>query len=411
MISETGKNIIKRLMPYLDERQRRAFASIVADELGHGGITEVSNVTGISRVTITAGIKELKNPESALPVSEAADKNGRIRSEGGGRKSEEEKQPGLGDAIEECVKDSCYGDPMTNLRYTSRSLVHISEALPDKGFHAGYDTVGKILKKRGYRLEGNKKCLQVGQKHPDRDRQFRFIDDSVTRFMMEDIPTISVDCKKKENVGNFSNTGKEWANAECRILTEDHDFVTPDTQKAAPYGIYDIARNEGYVSVGVSSDTAQFAVNSIRNWWNEMGNERYPFASALYIVCDGGGSNGSRNKLWKVELQKFANETGLKIYVSHFPPGTSKWNKIEHRMFSFITMNWRGKPLVSLMTIISLIEATTTKTGLSIKADVDPNEYEKGIKISKKELEKVNMTPNEFHGDWNYDISPSETDV
>ena len=292
------------------------------------------------------------------------------------------------------------------MRWTTKSLRNLADELVSEGYRIGYRKVGYLLEELGYSLQMNQKMRQVGEEHPDRDAQFEHINEKAKAFGAAGLPVISIDCKKKELVGSFKNVGAEYAPKRHPVEVLDHDFPLPALGKAAPYGIYDISANEGYVSVGISADTAQFAVASIRNWWYSMGVERYPATKQLLITADGGGSNGSRNRLWKTELQKFANETGLEISVCHFPPGTSKWNKIEHRMFSQISKNWRGKPLESLAVIVSLIAATTTRTGLTIQCQLDLNKYPKGIKISDKELASVNIVGDSFHPNWNYSILP-----
>jgi hypothetical protein len=309
------------------------------------------------------------------------------------------------------VCGATYGDPENPLRWTTKSLRNLSEELGRQGFGIGHVKVGHLLKELGYSLQQNQKALQVGEQHIDRDAQFGYINDKARAFMGDGQPVISVDAKKKELVGNFANKGGEYLPSGHPALVLDHDFPILGLGKATPYGIYDMRENEGYVSVGVCGDTAAFAVQSIKSWWDEMGSDRYRKADKLYVTCDGGGSNGSRNRLWKRSLQQLSNETGLEIHVSHLPPGTSKWNKIEHRMFSHISKNWRGRPLVSLAVIISLIQATTTKGGLSIKCQLDPNEYELGIKVTDEEFGNLNIYRDGFHGEWNYWILPSETFV
>jgi hypothetical protein len=332
-----------------------------------------------------------------------------IRRKGAGRKPITETQPGIKEALEKLVCDSTFGDPMSPLLWTTKSIRKLADELVEKGFKIGYRKVGYLLEELGYSLQKNQKMNQVGDEHPDRDAQFRHINEKVKTFGTLECPVISIDCKKKELVGNFQNVGREYAPKKHPVKVLDHDFPLPELGKAAPYGIYDISANEGYVSVGISADTAQFAVASIRSWWYTMGMERYPHAPQLLITADGGGSNGSRNRLWKTELQALANEIGLKISVCHFPPGTSKWNKIEHRMFSQISQNWRGRPLESLAVIVNLIAATTTKTGLTIQCQLDLNQYPKGIKVSDDELALVNIVGDEFHPNWNYTILPQTT--
>ncbi len=402
MLDEITIKRIHTIVPLLDESQKRKYLAAEAESIGRGGITQISKALGVSRNTIAAGIKEIREPVD--PRSST-----RIRKEGGGRKPIEETQPGITKALEALVADSSFGNPESPLLWTTKSLRNLSDALGKQGFQVSFSKVRQMLSDLGYSMQLNQKMLQVGKPHPDRDEQFQHINEMAKGFIAEGLPVISIDCKKKELVGNFKNQGAEYAKSGNPVKVLDHDFPLPDLGKVAPYGIYDIAKNEGFINLGVSSDTAKFAVNSIREWWDEMGKSRYPSASKLYITADGGGSNGSRNRLWKTELQELANETGLQIYVSHFPPGTSKWNKIEHRMFSYISKNWRGRPLETLLVIISLIESTTTESGLKIQCELDQNIYETGIKVSAEELERINITRNEFHGEWNYCIAPSET--
>lgn len=401
MIDEKAAKRIQKIVPILDENQKRMYLAAEAESLGRGGISQISEVLGVSRNTIAAGIKELSGAVELAPA-------GRIRKEGGGRKSIGQTQPGIMEALEGLVSESSYGDPESPLRWTTKSLRNLSDALLAKGFTISFSKVRQLLNELGYSLQLNQKMLQVGEPHPDRDEQFRHISETAKAFLSEGLPVISIDCKKKELVGNFKNQGAEYAKSGQPVKVLDHDFPLPGLGKVAPYGVYDMAWNEGFINLGISSDTARFAVNSVRQWWNEMGMARYPGASKLYITADGGGSNGSRNRLWKTELQQLANETGLQFQVSHFPPGTSKWNKIEHQLFSYISKNWRGRPLETLMVIISLVESTTTKKGLKVKCGLDTNEYETGIKVSEEELQRINIVRDDFHGEWNYCISPSE---
>ena len=396
---------IKMMLPLLNEKQRRIYLASEAIAMGRGGITEVSRVSGISRSVITAGIKDIRECNADVLSIEAP-----IRRKGAGRKPITETQPGIKTALEKLVSDSTFGDPMSPLLWTTKSLRNLADELVSEGFQIGYRKVGYLLEEMGYSLQKNQKMNQVGEEHPDRNAQFNHINEKVKTFGAEEYPVISIDCKKKELVGNFQNVGQEYAPKKHPVKVSDHDFPLPELGKAAPYGIYDISANEGYVSVGISADTAQFAVASIRNWWYSMGIERYPNAPKLLITADGGGSNGSRNRLWKKELQNLANETGLEISVCHFPPGTSKWNKIEHRMFSQISKNWRGRPLESLMVIVNLIAATTTKNGLTIQCQLDLNQYPRGIKISDDELASINIVGDVFHPNWNYTISPQLTE-
>lgn len=404
MSTENLSKHIERVLPLLDENQKRKFLASEAILLGRGGIQEISAISGMHRNTIAAGIKELNNPSNIAEVAD--EEKRRVRAKGAGRKPITETQPGIKEAIDRLVDPESYGNPMNPLRWTTKSLRKLQEELKSEGFTVGYDKVGDILKELGFSLQQNQKMKQVGEESPDRNKQFEHINSTAKHYMEYGNPVISIDCKKKENIGNFKNNGAEYQHIKTPIKVLDHDFPLPELGKAAPYGIYDITKNEGFVNVGISSDTAQFAVNSIRMWWFQMGKDRYPNAKALYITADGGGSNGSRCKLFKVELQKLANELGIPIEVSHFPPGTSKWNKIEHRLFSQISKNWRGKPLETLETIVNLIASTTTVTGLKVTCAVDKNIYERGIKVSDEELEGINIQRNEFCGNWNYTISP-----
>lgn len=408
-LDETTKNRVAKAMPMLAENQRRKFLGIEALALGHGGIEALSKLTGAARSTISLGMKEASEAESDPKARTSSAGMGRIRSEGAGRKTIEETNPGVTKALEALVSETTIGNPENPLCWTTKSLRNLEAELVSQGHKISYVKVGELLEGLGYSLQLNKKALQVGEAHVDRDAQFEHINTKARSFMKEGLPVISVDTKKKENIGNFKNNGVEYAPKGDPTQVLDHDFPLLGLGKASPYGIYDVRENEGYVNVGISSDTAMFAAQSIRSWWDEMGCLKYHGATKLYITADGGGSNGSRNKLWKKSLQLLSNEIGLEIHVSHFPPGTSKWNKIEHRMFSHISKNWRGRPLVSLAVIISLIGSTTTQKGLRVKCGLDTNEYEKGIKVSDRELEELNISRHEFHGEWNYWVSPSET--
>jgi len=389
------------ILPHLNEQQTRIYLGTEAISLGRGGKVRVANLTGVSRVRIDKGISELS--QSRVPSKNSATE--RIRVPGGGRKPHKQKQEGLLDALEAIINPHTCGDPMKPLLWTSKSLRNIENALKEQGYNVSYVTVGELLKARGFSLQANRKTYEGGSVE-DRNDQFEFINKTVISFMLEEKPVISVDCKKKENIGNFKNQGTEWHLAGNAPKVNVYDFIDKELGKAVPYGVYDIAQNQGWVSVGISKDTAEFAVNSIRSWWQQMGKERYPNAKNLLITADGGGSNGSRNRLWKKEIQAFAKETGLSVSICHFPPGTSKWNKIEHRLFSQITKNWRAKPLVSLEVIVNLIANTSTQNGLIVKADADMKEYEKGIKVLDEEFEKIKIEKNQFRGDWNYTINP-----
>jgi Rhodopirellula transposase DDE domain len=353
--------------------------------------------TGIARSTIGRGLAELRADET--PGAE------RVRRPGGGRKPLSETDASLLDDLRTLVEPETRGDPQSPLLWTCKSLRKLSRSLREMGHTIGRTLVGELLHQLDYRLQANRKTRE-GSHHPDRDAQFRYINDRVKEALAAGEPAISVDTKKKELVGDFKNAGREWWPKGSPEDVRVHDFVIPELGRAAPYGVYDIAGNVGWVSVGIDHDTAAFAANAIRSWWKLMGRERYPNASSLLITADGGGSNGSRVRLWKIELQKLADELGVPITVCHLPPGTSKWNKIEHRLFSFITGNWRGKPLVSHQVIVQLIAATTTKTGLKIRCELDQNTYPAGIKVSDAEMAAVNLTRHDFHGEWNYTVSP-----
>lgn len=389
------------ILPHLNEQTARLYLGSEAQILGRGGKQRVANLAGVSRVRIDKGIAELTAKKMVKEDSPLQ----KIRKAGGGRKQLKESQAGLLEALESIVTPHTRGDPMKVLLWSSKSLRNIEKSLKEKGYLVSYVTVGELLKSIGYSLQGNKKTDEGGN-DPDRNEQFEFINKTALSFMADNAPVISVDCKKKELIGNFKNAGTDWFVKGKAPEVNVYDFIDKELGKAVPYGIYDIAKNEGWVSVGISKDTAEFAVNSIRTWWQQMGKEQYPLADKLLVTADGGGSNSSRSRLWKKELQTLSTELGLEVHVCHFPPGTSKWNKIEHRMFSYITKNWRAKPLESLEVIVNLIANTTTLKGLTIKAKADKNQYEKGLKVADDEMEKINLTNKEFRGDWNYKISP-----
>jgi len=384
----------------LDERRRRQWAAAEARDLGWGGVTAVAQATGLSRTTITAGMKEL-----ALPAKQRAAEAMRVRHPGGGRRSLAETDSGLLAALESLIEPTTRGDPESPLRWTCKSIRRLADELTRENHPVGPVTVAKLLRQAGYSLQANRKTRE-GASHPDRNAQFEYINASVQRFLRRGQPAISVDTKKKELVGDFKNAGREWRPQGEPEEVRVHDFLIKTLGKAIPYGVYDMLHNQGWVNVGIDRDTAQFAVHSIRRWWNEMGQQRFPRAKKLLITADGGGSNGHRSRLWKVSLQGLADELGLRLFVCHFPPGTSKWNKIEHRLFSFITQNWRGKPLVNHQTIVNLIASTTTRTGLIVKAALDTNHYEPKIKVSDEQLERLRLKRHEFHGDWNYTLLP-----
>lgn len=390
----------ERIKSILNERDTRLILASEAMSLGRGGISSVSKKSGLSRSTLTIGINELGNKKILNVI-----RNGTVRKSGGGRKKETEKNKNLEPIIEEIVNPHTVGDPMSPLLWSSKSLRHIAEAAKEKGCPISHQSVGEILKRKGYSLQGNRKTDEGGD-HIDRDAQFNYINDIAKDFLSTGDPVISVDCKKKELIGNFKNAGEEWLPTQKPTTVKVYDFIDKDLGKAIPYGVYDIANNEGWVSVGISHDTASFAVSTIRTWWYEMGKEKFNKSKRVLITADGGGSNSSRSRLWKIELQVLADEIGKEISVSHFPPGTSKWNKIEHRLFSHITMNWRARPLTNIQLVVDLIASTKTTKGLKVKSKLDNAVYEKGIKISDANLGKINIKKSEFHGEWNYTIKP-----
>lgn len=395
------KTIFDKLSPHLNERQKRLLVAIEADAYGRGGVTLVSRLTGMSRSTINIGRRELN--EGVVFSTD------RIRREGAGRKRIQECDPGLESDLDRLVEPTSRGDPESPLRWTSLSTRNLAKALQDKGHQVSHSTVAMLLEKVGYSLQGAKKT-EEGQSHEDRNGQFEFINRYVKIFQEYGQPIISIDCKKKENIGNFKNNGQDWRPKGNPIKVKDHDFIDKDLGKAIPFGVYDLTNNSGWVNIGIDHETSEFAVESIRRWWKTMGQERYPKAGFLLITADSGGSNGYRRKAWKVELQKFSNETGLIISVCHFPPGTSKWNKIEHRLFSAITKNWRSRPLISMETIVNLIGNTKTASGLNVQCEVDTNLYAIGVKISDEQMAKLCVHKNNFHGEWNYTILPRKLD-
>ena len=384
--------------PLLDERTRRLLAANEAVSLGYGGISAVHQACGLSRQSIANGIREIEEG--------AAAQTGRIRSSGAGRKSILTSDPLLVQALEEMIDGQTRGDPQSPLRWICKSTRAIAKQLCKKKHAISHTKVAQILHSLNYSLQSNRKT-EEGADHPDRDAQFRHINAAVSKSMELGLPVISVDTKKKELIGNYANEGQQWLAAKEPIKVQGHDFPNPEIPRAYPYGIYDLARNAGFVNVGTDHDTGEFAVASIRGWWRDEGRKLYAQATTLLITADGGGSNGSRLRLWKLELQKLADETGLAISVCHFPPGTSKWNKVEHRLFSFITSNWRGEPLVDYETIVNLIARTTTAKGLKVKCRLDRRKYPTGRKISDEEMTRVNVVRNTFHGEWNYVIKPN----
>jgi hypothetical protein len=384
---------------FLDERGRRLFAANEALAVGYGGVSAASAATGLARSTICRGIVELRREINPL--------GDRLRRPGAGRKCAVVHRPDLPGALEALIEEAIRGDPQTPLRWVSRSQRHLAQALVERGFQVSQKLVGLLLRELGYSCQANRKTRE-GSAHPDRDGQFAHINATVRAAIAAGEPAISVDTKKKELVGDFKNPGRELRPKGQPEPVRVHDFELPGLGKVAPYGVYDIAANAGWVSVGVDADTAAFAVESIRRWWDRLGRARYPEARRLVITADCGGSNGVRVRLWKRELQRFANETGLAVTVAHLPPGTSKWNRIEHRLFAFISQNWRGKPLVSHRVIVQLIGATTTSTGLTVSCDIDASLYPKGIKVTDAEVATLAITRDEFHGEWNYTISPQQ---
>lgn len=393
------------LSPTMDERLRRYWSASEAMELGWGGVSTVAEATGMSRTTIAVGIRELRvRQTSDIPPS------ARIRRPGGGRKHLVDIDLGLWAALDALVDPMTRGDPESPLRWTCKSVRRLAAELVQQNHPVSPGTVAAVLREAGYSLQANRKTRE-GADHPDRNAQFEYISSQVQRVQGRGQPVVSVDTKKKELVGDFKNAGQEWQPQGEPEEVRMHDFADPELGKAIPYGVYDLANNQGWVSVGITHDTAQFAAQTIRRWWQDMGMKRFPRARELMITADGGGSNSSRSRLWKVALQELANQIGLKLQVCHFPPGTSKWNKIEHRLFSFITKNWRGKPLVSHQAIVNLIASTTTKTGLLVRAALDTTYYETKRKVSNQDLAKVKLTRAEFHGDWNYSIAPRKTNT
>jgi Rhodopirellula transposase DDE domain len=391
------KRRFELLAPSVDERTRRLVAAAEAVAIGWGGVSRVSQATGVSRRAISQGIKELQEPR--VPGA------GRVRRPGGGRKRTVEQDPTLLADLERLVEPLSRGDPESPLRWTCKSLHRLAEELNRQGHKTSHRLVGELLRVLGYRLQANHKTLEGGT-HPDRNAQFEHINGTVAQYLAAGDPVISVDTKKKELIGDFKNGGRERRPKGDPELVRMHDFVIPELGRANPYGVYDVAQNAGWVSVGTDHDTATFAVESIRRWWHSLGAAQYPGVQRLLITADGGGSNGSRVRLWKVELQKLADETGLAMAVCHLPPGTSTWNKIEHRLFSFISQNWRGKPLVSHEVIVNLIAATTTRTGLTVRCQLDTAPYPAGLKVSDQEMADIQLRLDDFHGEWNYTILP-----
>ncbi len=386
--------------PELDERRRRQWAAAEAREAGYGGVSAVARATGLARSTIHAGLRDLR--ASRRERVQAAE---RIRRAGGGRRPLTTTDPALLTALLALIEPATRGDPESPLRWTSKSTAQLADALGRQRHPVSPRTVATLLKGEGYSLQANRKTRE-GAAHPDRDAQFRYLAGLITQCHQHGQPAVSVDTKKKELVGDFKNGGREWRPQGQPARVRVHDFLDPTLGKAIPYGVYDLANNEGWVSVGIDHDTAEFAVNAIRLWWTRMGRHRFPRARRLLITADGGGSNGPRSRLWKWALQRFADDFDVTLSVCHFPPGTSKWNKIEHRLFSFISQNWRGKPLVSHAAIVNLIAATTTRTGLRVKAALDTRRYQTAVQVPEEVFARLKITPHAFHGDWNYTIAP-----
>jgi len=389
---------VDRLWPHLDERSRRLFAASEACALGRGGISRVSRACGLSRVTITKGVRELE--EAPLPA-------GRVRRPGGGRSLLTVADPDLPECLDALVEPLSRGDPGSPLRWTSQSTRGLAATLTAAGHPISHETVAQMLRQLDYSLQGTRKT-EEGEQHEDRDAQFRFINNEVRKALAAKRPVISVDTKKKELIGSYANAGRQWRPAQAPPHVKVHDFPTPDVPRAFPYGIYDLARNRGFVNIGTDHDTGAFAVASIRGWWRAEGRRLYPRARSLLMTADGGGSNGYRLRLWKLKLQEFADATGLTIRVCHFPPGTSKWNKVEHRLFSFITTTWRGEPLRDYETIVHLIATTTTAKGLQVTCRLDRRRYPVGTKVSDTAFARVRLSPHAFHGEWNYAIRPDK---
>jgi hypothetical protein len=386
----------RSLFPHLDERQRRLLAAADAERLGRGGVSAVARSSGLSRPTIHKALQELHAP----PMDA-----GRVRRTGAGRKRAEVASPEVLGELEVLIAPATRGDPMSPLRWTSKSTRHLAAALAKRGHALSHETVAQLLQLLGYSLQATAKTIE-GRQHPDRNAQFEYLNQVSRRFLTRGWPVISVDTKKKELIGKYANKGREWRRPGRPVKVRVHDFIDPDVAKAIPYGVYDVGHDVGWVNVGTDHDTATFAVESIRRWWRSMGRPAYPRTTALLICADGGGSNGYRSRLWKVELQRLARETNLTITTCHLPPGTSKWNKIEHRLFSHITMNWRGRPLVSHDVAVNLIGSTMTASGLRVKARLDTRRYPTGVQVTNESLDALKLEPHEFHGEWNYTLKP-----
>jgi Rhodopirellula transposase DDE domain len=391
-----------KICSFLDERSRRMWCAVEAESFGYGGITLVHKATGLSKTTIMKGARELK-----LALDNLITDPNTVRTAGGGRKSLADKYPNLLADLDELVEPATRGDPENPLRWSSKSTIKLARVLNEKGYRITQRTVYNLLEQQGYSMKSNRKSLEGKADHPDRDAQFEFINEQAKTFQQTGNPVLSIDTKKKENIGNFKNNGKEWSTKAHHTEVLTHDFPDKTLGKVAPHGVYDIHNNLGWVCIGISSDTAEFAVNSIRNWHAQVGREIYTDKiKKIMITADCGGSNNYRSRLWKFELQKLSNELQIEFHISHFPPGTSKWNKIEHRLFSYISTNWRGKPLINLQTVVELIGNTTTQTGLKIKVIVDNRQYDIGKKVSDEDFHAINIQRNSFHGEWNYIIRP-----
>lgn len=391
--------LLQKILFTLNEAQRRWLVGREALRYGRGGIQRMVEASGLSKPTVLKGIRELRTKRKL------ADGQGRVRKPGGGRKAVEEHDPEITRLLEEVMEESTAGDPMSPLKWSSKSTYQISQYLARRGHPVSEDTVQRRLRRLDYSLQANRKERE-GQSHADRDRQFRYLNETAKRFLARGEPVISVDTKKKERVGNFKNCGQKWRKKGQAPQVNIHDFPSLAQGTAIPYGAYDVHRNEGMVNVGMTHDTAEFAVETIRRWWRQFGQRHYPKAKRLFICADSGGSNGNRNRAWKYYLQQFTDEAGLEIVVGHYPPGTSKWNKIEHRMFSFISMNWKGEPLVSFETVVNMISATKTSKGLLVKAILDKSRYQTGIKITDRQMKALNLSPHEQNPEWNYSILP-----
>jgi len=389
------------VLPFLNEKQRRVVAAAEAKSYGRGGVQTLARVTGMCRQTIYRGLNDLAEGHTSE----------RVRNPGGGRKKLSEQNPELLQALEGLIAPATRGDPESPLKWTCKSVRNLEQGLKESGHAISYRTVATILHQLEYSLQSNRKTSEGKKDHPDRDEQFQYINNQAKGFLSRGAPVISVDTKKKELIGKYKNSGREWGKKGRTVNVLSHDFPDSEVPKAIPYGVYDIGKNRGWVNVGIDADTAEFAVESIRQWWKRMGKKHYPKAKDLLICADSGGSNGYRLHLWKREMQRFVDQSKLRITVCHFPPGTSKWNKVEHRLFSYISMNWRGRPLTDYQTVVSLIAATTTRTGLIVKVRLDKKIYQRGIKVSAKELKSLKIHRHEFHGEWNYTIEPRRNSV